>query len=80
LLKEFDTTKPEGVKTMITHLEQNFKRYFEEAEKRGEKKVEEKAIRIAQNFLAMGIAVEAVAKATELPVEKILELQKPPQH
>jgi predicted transposase/invertase (TIGR01784 family) len=36
LLKEFDTTKPEGVRIMITHLEQNFKRYFNEAEKKGE--------------------------------------------
>jgi hypothetical protein len=35
---------------------------------------------MAQNLLAMGIAVETVAKAAELPVEKILELQKPPQH
>ncbi|MGD8401297.1 MAG: Rpn family recombination-promoting nuclease/putative transposase [Bacillota bacterium] len=88
LLKEFDTTKPEGVKTMITHLGQNFKRYFNEAEKKGEikgilkgkREVEEKTIRMAQNLLAMGIAVETVAKAAELPVEKILELQKPPQH
>jgi hypothetical protein len=32
---------------------------------------------MAQNLLAMGIAVETVAKAAELPVEKILELQKP---
>ncbi|MGD9156610.1 MAG: hypothetical protein PVG90_14105, partial [Bacillota bacterium] len=85
LLKEFDTTKPEGVKTMITHLGQNFKRYFNEAEKKGEikgilkgkREVEEKTIRMAQNLLAMGIAVETVAKAAELPVEKILELQKP---
>jgi predicted transposase YdaD len=35
----------------------------------------EKAIRIAQNLLAMGMAIETVAKAAELPVEKIIELQ-----
>jgi predicted transposase YdaD len=40
----------------------------------------EKAIRMAQNLLAMGIAVETIAKAAELPVEKIMGLQKQPQH
>jgi hypothetical protein len=69
--------------TMITKvltMEEEIELIRKDERAEGEKKAEEKAIRIAQNFLAMGIAVEAVAKATELPVEKILELQKLPQH
>jgi predicted transposase/invertase (TIGR01784 family) len=37
LIGDFDTTKPEEVKTMISHLEQNLKRYYNEALLAGKK-------------------------------------------
>lgn len=40
-------------------------------------KVERKAkIEAAINFLKLGVDVETVAKGTQLPLEKILELKK----
>jgi predicted transposase/invertase (TIGR01784 family) len=49
------------------------------AEGREEGRIEGK-LEMAKNFLLMGLDAEAVAKAAALPVEKIRELQKPPQH
>lgn len=49
------------------------------AEGRVEGRIEGK-LEMAKKFLLMGLDAEAVAKAAELPVEKIRELQKPPQH
>ena len=36
----------------------------------------EKAIKVAENFLKMGIAVDQVAKGSELSIEKVLEIKK----
>jgi predicted transposase/invertase (TIGR01784 family) len=41
---------------------------------------EEGKLAMAQNLLLMGMDVDAVAKAAELPVEKISGLQKSLQH
>jgi len=38
--------------------------------------VSEKAIEIASNFLAMGIPLADVARATTLPLEKVEKLQR----
>jgi len=35
-----------------------------------------KAIKIAENFLKMGFTDEQVAKGSELPIEKVIELKK----
>lgn len=37
---------------------------------------EEGKIEVAQNFLNMGLTIEQVAKGTELPVEKVIGIQK----
>lgn len=37
---------------------------------------EETAIKLAENFLRMGLTVEQVAKGSELPIEKVIELKK----
>jgi predicted transposase/invertase (TIGR01784 family) len=88
LLKELDTTKPEGVRIMITHLEQNFKRYFNEAEKKGEIKgkiegiregekrgVIKEKIETAQAMLRMKLDVNVIAAATRLPLDEIEKLK-----
>ncbi|HEY8888713.1 MAG TPA: hypothetical protein VIM70_00410 [Clostridium sp.] len=36
----------------------------------------ENAIKVAENFLNMGLTVEQVAKGSELPIEKVIELKK----
>jgi predicted transposase/invertase (TIGR01784 family) len=41
-----------------------------------EEGLKEGKLAMAKNLLSMGMAVETVAKAAELPVTKILELQK----
>jgi predicted transposase YdaD len=41
---------------------------------------EEGKLEMAKNFLSMGLDEESVAKAAALPVEKIRELLKSPQH
>ncbi|WP_243146031.1 Rpn family recombination-promoting nuclease/putative transposase [Clostridium chromiireducens] len=47
------------------------------AEQKGrEEGAAEKAIRLAENFLKMGLTVEQVAKGSELPMEKIIEIKK----
>jgi predicted transposase/invertase (TIGR01784 family) len=46
-------------------------------EGREEGKIEGK-LEMVKNFLLMGMDIETVAKATELPVEKIIALQKSP--
>jgi predicted transposase/invertase (TIGR01784 family) len=51
--------------------------WHEEGRKEGkiEGKIEGK-LEMAKNFLLMGLDTETVAKAAELPVEKIVALQK----
>jgi predicted transposase YdaD len=34
-----------------------------------------KAIKVAENFLRMGLTIEQVAQGSELPIEKIIELK-----
>ncbi|MCT4617866.1 MAG: hypothetical protein N4A62_00500 [Marinisporobacter sp.] len=41
---------------------------------------EEKAIKIAQNLLKMGLSVEQVAQASELSVEEVEEIKKKMVH
>ncbi|MGH4049881.1 MAG: Rpn family recombination-promoting nuclease/putative transposase [Clostridium sp.] len=36
----------------------------------------ENAIKVAENFLNMGLSVEQVAKGSELPIEKVIELKR----
>lgn len=36
----------------------------------------EKAIKLAKNFLKMGLTVKQVAEGSELPLEKVIELKK----
>ena len=38
--------------------------------------VDETSIKIANNLLNMGLSVEQVAKGSELPIEKVIELKK----
>lgn len=45
----------------------------EEGRKEGET---EKALRVAKNLLKMGLNVEQIATAAELPMEKVIELKK----
>ena len=37
-------------------------------------------IKVAENFLKMGLAVEQVAKGSELPIEKVIEIEKNMMH
>jgi predicted transposase/invertase (TIGR01784 family) len=73
---------------MITHLEQNFKRYFNEAEKKGEIKgkiegiregekrgVIKEKIETAQAMLRMKLDVNVIAAATRLPLDEIEKLK-----
>lgn len=41
-----------------------------------EKGAIEKALKVAENLLLMGINIEQIASATELPMEKVIELKK----
>lgn len=41
-----------------------------------EKGATENSIKIAENFLKMGLEVEQVAKGSELSIEKVLEIKK----
>ena len=51
--------------------------YDPAVEQRGiEKGATENAIKVAENFLKMGFAVEQVAKGSELSIEKVLEIKK----
>jgi predicted transposase/invertase (TIGR01784 family) len=45
-----------------------------------EKGATEKAIRVAENLLRMGLNVEQIATASELPVERIIEIKKKMMH
>jgi predicted transposase YdaD len=69
LIGDIDVTKPEEGKKMISYLNENLRRYYDEAEKKGK-------LEVAKNLLLMKMDVDTVAKAAALPVEKILELQK----
>ncbi len=50
-----------------------------QADLAAKKASDERAIETAQNLLEMDISPEKIAKATSLPLEKVLELQKQPQ-
>jgi predicted transposase/invertase (TIGR01784 family) len=41
-----------------------------------EKGATENAIKVAENFLNMGLSVEQVAKGSELSIEKVIEIKK----
>jgi len=41
-----------------------------------EKGAIENAIKVAENFLNMGLSVEQVAKGSELTIEKVIELKE----
>lgn len=56
--------------------EQEIKFQAKRAYKEG---LEEKASETARNLLEMSLEPEKIAKATGLPLEKVLELQKQPQ-
>ncbi len=51
----------------------------QEIELRAEDAAKATRIETAQNLLEMGISPEKIAKATSLPLEQVLELQKQPQ-
>jgi predicted transposase YdaD len=69
--------KLRGIYGGIEHGKRTFEEVFTEAGiipqwmERGEEK---KALAIARNLLAMGWAVENIAKTTELPLEKVRSL------
>jgi hypothetical protein len=73
LAQEFsiiDTAKEEG-------REEGLKEGRKEGREEGR---EEGKLEMAKNLLAMGMDAEAVAKAAELPIAKLVELQKSLQH
>jgi predicted transposase/invertase (TIGR01784 family) len=73
LKKELNKLNPEEAQKMIAITTS----WHEEGRKEGkiEGKIEGK-LEMAKNFLLMGLDTETVAKAAELPVEKIVALQK----
>jgi predicted transposase/invertase (TIGR01784 family) len=80
LINEIDISKPEEVRTMISHLEQNFKRYYNEALLAGKKegklegKIEGK-IETAQNMLRMKLDANLIAAVTGLALDEIERLK-----
>jgi predicted transposase YdaD len=68
VIGDFDATKPEEVKEMISHLIQNLRRYYDEAILKGKKegkldgKLEGK-LEMAKNLLMMGLVVKRIDHA-----------------
>jgi predicted transposase/invertase (TIGR01784 family) len=79
LEKELHTLLLEEVSKMMEITTSWHEKGRQEGLKEGkiEGKVEGK-LEMAKNFLLMGMDIETVAKAAELPVEKIIALQKTP--
>jgi predicted transposase/invertase (TIGR01784 family) len=79
LINEIDITKPEEVRTMISHLEQNFKRYYNEALLAGKKEgLKEGKIETAKNMLRLKLNDNLIAAATGLTLDEIERMKLKP--
>ena len=60
----------------IIYESENKIRIAEEKAKKAEKREENAKLEVAKNMLSMGMTIEQIKNATELPLSKIKRLQK----
>jgi hypothetical protein len=80
LIGNIDVTKPREVKKMISYLNENLKRYYNEAILKGKREgIKEGELtgvyKTARRMLARGVAVEVISDYTGLPLDEIEKLK-----